>query len=168
MIQIYFCEKSEREAAVRLALKNYTGIECTLARTKEGKPYALGNPAYFSLSHSGGVCVIAVSDEPVGTDAEVPTEKAHPAVLRSFSDRERREISSESDFLRHWTAREAYAKMLGARLWDMLKYLEFYGGNLFAGGSPVPEKITFFYERGAIIALCAKNTEFEIKGLLKV
>ena len=168
MIQIYFCEKSEREAAVRLALKNYTGKECTLARTKEGKPYALGNPAYFSLSHSGGVCVIAVSDEPVGTDAEVPTGKAHPAVLRSFSDRERREICSKSDFLRHWTAREAYVKMLGARLWDMLKRLEFYGGNLLADGRPVPERITFCYERGAVIALCAKNTEFEIKGLLKV
>lgn len=168
MIQIYFCEKSKREAAVRLALKNYTGKDCTLARTKEGKPYAEGDPAYFSLSHSGDVCVIAVSGEPVGIDAEVPTGKIRPAILRSFSDRERREINSEDDFLRHWTAREAYVKMLGARLWDKLKQLEFYGGKLLSGGSPVPEKITFFYERGAIIALCAKNTQSEIGGLLKV
>ena len=96
-----------------------------LARTERGKPYAVGLPVHFSLSHTGPWLALAVSDRPVGIDVER---------LRPVGEKLARRICSPSDweyllagkeafeaedgeqrerFFRIWTAKEAWYKREG-------------------------------------------------------
>lgn len=108
------------------------GVE--IKRTENGKPYAEGNPLFFSITHSGGHALAALSDKPVGADMEAYKKKQYPAVLSRFSERERAEINCEKDFLFHWTAREAFIKMLGGTLAQYFRRLEYFGGALYLDG----------------------------------
>ena len=65
----------------------------------------------------------------------------------------------------HWTAPEAYVKFCGEKIWNLLKKLNFTGGRLYLSGLPVPQKICFCFENGAVTAICADNADFEIKTL---
>ncbi len=92
---------------------------------RNGKPFVEGGP-HFNLSHSGGLGICAVSrGAEVGVDVEVvhavPEAEqiavrwlgaaAAAAVGRAGSDR-------DAVFLRHWTRREAYLKLLGVGITD--------------------------------------------------
>ena len=45
---------------------------------KQGKPYFLGNPVYFSISHTKARAFCALSDRPIGIDAEELTRQVNP------------------------------------------------------------------------------------------
>ncbi len=114
------------------------GAEPHIERTEAGKPYIPGNPLYFSVSHSGPKTVLAVSDMPVGIDLELlPSGKKYAHIVRHMTDREKAEIQCERDFFTHWTAKEAYIKMVGSSLAEMYKDLEYVGGRLLHKGTPV-------------------------------
>ena len=96
-----------------------------LERTEHGKPYAVGLPVHFSISHTGPWVALAVSEEPVGIDAER---------VRPVTEKLARRICTETDwtyllagrdsfdpedgeqrlrFFRIWTAKEAWFKREG-------------------------------------------------------
>lgn len=160
MTELYFCKESMRGELLNELLRKRTGKEPRIYRDKNGKPYTEG--VFFNLSHSGGLCVIALSCGNVGADLEVLRDRTHGAILSSLSPRERSEISCERDFLVHWTAREAYVKFKGGKLWEYIKRLEFYGGKLYLNGNPVKEDIAFYHTDNAVVALCAKDTQFTV------
>ena len=101
---------------VRMAVSEFTGIpasELVFSVHDGGKPYCVGVPCEFSLSHTSGMIVCAVSDEPVGIDAEL-LRPAPMRVARRFTDAEREYISgSDERFFRVWTRKEAFGKMTG-------------------------------------------------------
>lgn len=139
-------------------LRARTGGECKILRTKNGKPY-INAPLFFSLAHSGRRAVIAVCDKPVGVDLELYKKKSRYAVSSRFSLRERGEIKSERDFLKHWTVREAFVKAIGGTLFSYLKGLEFFGGDLYLDGRKQDVKIRFYYFSFGVAALCCGDLE---------
>ncbi len=77
-----------------------------------GKPHFVGNPVYFSIAHSRGVCAAAVSDQPVGVDVERIRDSYNPHMVeRSLSEREKERY--DGDFTRIWCRKESLAKMTG-------------------------------------------------------
>lgn len=83
-----------------------------VAFKENGKPYFKEERVYFSLSHSRGLCAVAVSDCPVGVDIEIVKESYNPKMIeRSLCDNEK--AIYDGDFTRIWSRKEAVAKMTG-------------------------------------------------------
>jgi len=99
----------ERALAYRLleaALEREYGLKRLpeIVRTESGKPYFPQYPhIHFSLSHSHGAAVCALSGTPVGVDVEVL--RTPPRHLAAGMEAE--------EFFRLWTAKEATVKLLG-------------------------------------------------------
>ncbi len=84
-----------------------------VAFTETGKPYFPGIPLYFSLSHSKGLCAVAIADVPVGVDIELCRDNLNPRLIdKSLCDAEKEVY--DGDFIRFWCRKEAVAKMTGA------------------------------------------------------
>ena len=79
-----------------------------------GKPYFVNSSLYFSLSHSGKLAVVLISEEPCGVDIElVRPEVAERLRERCLSDGER---ARGCDFFELWTKKECIAKLDGRGL----------------------------------------------------
>lgn len=163
MIELYFCKTDKREAFLRELLRG-KGFSGDILRTENGKPYVSGAGIHFNLSHSGALCAVVLSDMPAGIDMELLRGRPHGAVLNSLSAEERGEIACERDFLAHWTAREAYVKLVGGRIWDYARRLQFADGRLFFDGKALREQVKFYHAENAVVAVCARNADFEVKA----
>ncbi len=93
--------------------------------TEYGKPYIGGaEDFHFSISHSGHLVVLAVSDSPVGIDIEQRIPIEWRELSGTFGSEEREMLGRAADpvscFYRIWTIREAFAKEegLGLPLFD--------------------------------------------------
>ena len=87
-------------------------------RSPRGKPLFAGDAGrWFSLSHSEGLALCALSDAPVGVDVEVvrPRRPGLPAYVLSEVEREEFDGSWE-DFYRLWTRKESWCKREDAPL----------------------------------------------------
>ena len=153
---LHFLENEGLYDSVKALLSKHIPIPFEILRTENGKPYIEGNPLCFSISHSRNKAVVAISESPVGVDFETFTGKPREAVLKKFTEREQSEIDCEREFLRHWTAREAYIKLKGLTLAKTYKRLEFYGGNLYLNGVYVGVNLDFYEKEGGIIAVCTE------------
>ena len=157
MIKLYCTYADSLEERLKNVLKAYIPADFTILRTPLGKPYIEGNPVYFSLTHSGNRALIALSDKPVGVDLEIYRGRDRGSVVSRWSESEKAEISGEKDFLKHWTAREAYIKLYGYSLAKMLKRVEFCGGKLLYDGKP-QELFLRHYDLGyGMAAVCTEN-----------
>ncbi len=77
-----------------------------------GKPFFKNGSVYFSVSHSCGLCAIAVSDQPIGVDVEIVKNHYNPRLIEhSLCMKEKN--SFDGDFTRLWCRKEAVAKMTG-------------------------------------------------------
>ncbi|MGX2998284.1 4'-phosphopantetheinyl transferase family protein [Streptomyces sp. JNUCC 64] len=121
--------------ALRRLLAAYTGLPpggvtltrapCPLCGGPHGRPVLDRSPVplHFSLSHSHGLTVVAVSDAPVGVDVErVPAAPTAEATLPALHPGERAELRGlpphalPPALARLWTRKEAYLKALGTGL----------------------------------------------------
>ncbi len=137
-----------RSAFAELALRKELSAvvprakEAVFARSDRGKPYLEDHPEqYFSLSHSGGFAVCALSDMPVGVDVEQIKERDLSVATR-FSAWEREQLAASEDpkrlFYRFWTARESALKLRGTGLSELKRVEIAPCGLLFDG-----EKFSF-------------------------
>ena len=81
-------------------------------RSPRGKPRFAGRDGrWFSLSHSGGLALCALSDGPVGVDVELvrPRRAGLPTYVLSPEELARFDGSWE-DFYRLWTLKESWCK----------------------------------------------------------
>lgn len=119
--------------ALRLLLGAYLGIPpvdvllqrlpCLLCGQPHGRPVVDGNPVHFSLSHSGGLCLLALARTAVGVDIEaVPSLEVAQEVGECLHPREASELrglrtmDQPAAFARVWARKEAYLKGLGVGL----------------------------------------------------
>jgi 4'-phosphopantetheinyl transferase len=118
--------------ATREVLARYTAMApaaLEFRRGPHGKPRAAG-PVEFSLSHTDGLALIAVSAVDVGVDVEIirETPLADRLISRCLTAAEQAAVARADDkttaFLRYWTAKESYAKGLGIGLAEPLENLE--------------------------------------------
>lgn len=157
--RFHFKPDARRWAACRTLLRLTLGCCLDLApKSLEftlgpwGKPGLRGCPLRFSVSHSGGVALLAVAwRREVGVDLErisraLSPEELAPQVLSEREQAWLREQAPEqrrSAFLTLWTAKEAYVKATGQGLSFPLTRLTL-----------LPKAGTDQFEASQIVSLC--------------
>lgn len=99
-------------ALLGFVLREYYGIspECAeIARGEQGKPYFTNVPLCFSISHSGGVVVVAVSEKEIGVDIEPIREIGRHIGVRYLGI----DTDDKKTLVREWVRRESYGKLTG-------------------------------------------------------
>ena len=137
-------------------LEDFPNEKYELTYNKFGKPYypqhlLYKKQAYFNLSHSGDLVVLAKAEYDLGID----TEKIRPIDIGKFktvfSENETEIIKSSPDptesFFELWTKKEAFVKCIGKGISALREYAE--TGTDF-------NYITQRYEEN-IITVCSKN-----------
>ena len=160
MLKLY---RTENERVYE-KLKGLLPENSEIKRTENGKPYTDG--IYFSITHTGDTALIAISDCPVGIDAEIVKKRRILSVLKRFTAREQAEIGTNTvEFLKHWVVKEAYIKLLGGTLAHDLKGLEYFGGVLTVVGKKASCNIFCASTADLVYCVCA---ECEIPRNLKI
>ncbi len=104
-----------------------------IALGEYGKPYLAEHPEWqFSLSHSGGWAVCALSDAPIGVDVEQYRSLSYLSLAkRHFTPNEIEQIyrceerEREAVFFRLWTEKESVLKATGHGLSALSQYEAF-------------------------------------------
>lgn len=156
MMEVYLCRQDVHEKLNEI-LNRKLSQPFEILKTENGKPYIEGNPLYFSLSHSGNCGVIAIADRPVGADIEIFADRLRISVIERFSEREQAEIADERDFLKHWTAREAYIKLYGYTIAELWRRVEFLGEKLYLDGKQLNVKIRHYNLPCGVAAVCTEE-----------
>ena len=100
--------------------------DLTISRDKNGKPHFLSSPLYFNLSHSNGLATAIISDNPVGIDIELidPNRRILSLAKKYFSAEEYNTVTASpspyKDFYKIWTKEEAFSKIHGEGLSQLL------------------------------------------------
>ncbi len=92
-----------------------------MERREGGKPYFPDFPRlHFNVSHSGGLCLCALDDVPVGCDIELVRPRSERLPGYVLSEKEltwfRAQGGSWADFYTLWTLKEARVKCTGEGL----------------------------------------------------
>ena len=156
MLDIYYTyETVGSDDYIRMILSSYYNIpNPVICKSIHGKPFIEGRKIHFNLTHSRGLTALAVGKKRVGLDCERLDGRARPAVLRAFTERERREICGLPDFYAHWTARESYIKFYGETLAACWRKVEYCGGKIYRSGAEQPDKITQFHLGEHVFSVC--------------
>ena len=90
--------------------------------TPQGKPTVEG--CFFSISHTDGVAVCAVSDQEVGIDIERPRTLSDAVIKRAFTPHEIEMVGDDTErFIRLWTIKESVMKWYGLGLGLMPEHI---------------------------------------------
>lgn len=91
-----------------------------IALSEYGKPYIKGSPLSFSLSHSGELAALAVSESEVGCDIEKVRPIDFRIAKKYFFNTEYEALQNEANedkrlelFFRLWTLKESFIKAAG-------------------------------------------------------
>lgn len=169
---IYYClkekEEQPRQYVKRLleyGFKNSFGIpyrEEEIQTGKYGKPYMDKEGIHFNISHGHRIVTLACADVPVGIDVESARTVRENAIKKSCTPKElewlQRSENRELDFLKLWTLKESYVKMVGEGLRIPLPEVEFFIEETEEITSNRTEGDFFQYElTEGILSLCLKN-----------
>ena len=132
-------QRALSERLLQWALKEEFGLELSaLVRGKgaSGKPYFLGCPIQFSVSHTRGLVCCGLSRTPLGVDAESPRPCKEALIQRACTQEELAWLAGQKEretaFLSLWTLKESVMKLSGQGLGFGLKKASF----TFPGGEP--------------------------------
>ena len=148
-VELMKCQTLAGEYIARKLIAEAWNLDTTklsILPDSKGKLYAEGHPhIHLSISHSGGTIAVAVSDEPIGIDAEEIRPLKLKLASRFCLDEEIEYIfghmpteeelcsTGEGDtlkrFLEIWTLKEAYFKCIGTGITD-LKSINVLGGDI--------------------------------------
>ncbi len=113
MIRLYYTfSNPESDDFITASLKSFTDKDSfIIKRTKNGKPFT--EEVFFSLSHTDGLTVCAVSYDEVGVDCEkVRAINNKEKILAKFIKKTTENLS-DSEFFKQWTAFESRVKLFG-------------------------------------------------------
>ena len=133
-----------------------------------GKPELCGIELEFSLSHSAGMVLCAISDKCVGADIQLRAAYNAALAERFFTKKEAAAIAQAADkdrmFTQTWAVKESYLKLLGT---GMHRPLSSFDAKCDNGCFPIdgaPECLVSIMERGnytlAVSALTDEVPEF--------
>jgi len=126
---------------IKDCLREYGLQAPQVLRTPKGKPYvelckrqeggtSLWEGLHLSVSHSGEYFLCIVGDKPVGIDVqERKGRNASKIADRYFSDLEKEYVkeNGENGFFTVWTRKEAYSKLTGEGLAEIIRGTEVIG-----------------------------------------
>ena len=99
-----------------------------ILRTEKGKPYTDvtrdGRQVHFSVSHSGSCFVCLLGEVPVGIDIQQERNANIEKLSRRYFTQEEQDQVREhgaDGFFRLWTRKEAYAKLTGLGLEEIMR-----------------------------------------------
>ena len=109
------------QAGLALLERLYGGPLPEVRRTKLGKPYFVDSPLHFSVSHTKNYVFVALSDKPIGIDAEELDRDIKLSLAEKFlSPGEYAQYENAQDkrlaLLRFWVLKEAAGKCTGEGL----------------------------------------------------
>ena len=113
--------RNAHATALTLLGKLYGGPLPEIGRTKLGKPYFMDCPLHFSISHTPHYVFVALSDRPIGIDAEetgreiklsLAEKLLSPGELAQFQKAEDKRLA----LLKFWVLKEAAGKCTGQGL----------------------------------------------------
>lgn len=159
MLKLYYTFDTidSHEFLFRVVQRHYGIADRTLCFGEYGKPYFPHASVHFSLTHTHNLIAVAISDAPVGADAEfVKTTKTYESILRRLPEAEKKEIKTKTDFFTHWTIKESYIKLTGQTLASLYEKLSFVGGTLSLDEKKLGVKITSgtLHSNAYVYALC--------------
>lgn len=140
------CRKRE-STAVALALTEMGVLH--LRYEKSGKP--ISDDCFVSISHSSSAVAVCKSDTPVGIDIEkIDRERNFDGLAKKYFHGAESKIffedPSAEGFYEIWTKKEAYSKILGGGLADILNGFDVYSLDSV--------KFTTYRINGYIITVC--------------
>ena len=150
----FCCLKSYELLTALLASTPYT-LHSTpsFLYNEHGAPYLEHGP-YFSISHSKQGIAVAVSDTPVGIDIEGMRKLDDGLVRKTMNPDEQSRIAASAnpsqEFIRLWTRKEAYVKMLGTGIISDMH-------AILCDTSSVQWHEIVNPDRGYICTICTKN-----------
>ncbi len=130
------CEKNDMEftgskkhhEAGQFLLRHALGEDAyekvDFAKNEHGKPYIVGSPIYYNISHSGQYVVLVTANSEVGVDVQEKRTARMEAMAKRFFSKEEWQVFSECGseeekkdlFYYIWCRKEAYGKYLGTGL----------------------------------------------------
>ncbi len=119
---LYLSKEKDSAALKGAATRDYFG-DCLLGRLESGKPIIINPQGYFiSVSHSGGVTAVVISDTPVGLDIEEIREIDFEKIKKGFfSDEDAEKITDLNSFFEFWVKKEAESKISGEGIFKSRK-----------------------------------------------
>ena len=150
----YCCLKSYEMLLHLLVSTPYTlRATPTFLYNEHGAPYLQDGPC-FSISHCKQGIAVAVSDLPIGIDIEGLRTVDEALVRKTMNQEEQSQIAMsqnpEVEFIRLWTRKEAYVKMLGTGIISDMH-------GILSDVSSVQWHEIADLDRGYICTICTKN-----------
>lgn len=109
---------------LRQAVGDEAYEQVVFAKNEHGKPYIIGHPIHYNISHSGQYVVLVAAETEVGVDVQEKRAARMESVAKRFFAEEEWQAVSECEseeekrdlFYRIWCRKEAYGKYLGIGL----------------------------------------------------
>lgn len=170
--RIYYCEKKKDEKSdfyrnqlLQIAFREYFGCSYEQQKVNKGmygKPLYDKAGVHYNISHCEDMVVVACAHTNIGVDVEARRTTRDNAKRRSCSEAEYQWLITTDDkdwnFLRLWTLKESYIKMLGEGLRYPLKEIAFSFTQSQDGVRIEASQEAAFYQindlEGRILAVC--------------
>lgn len=145
--QVRSAESVTGKNMLRHVLLKYHGMKEPLPEieiSSSGKPYLADRSYEYNLTHSNGVVVLAVSDEPIGIDIEKTGRVIQQKIFETY-------LHLQNGTVADWTKFESYCKLSG--------------GGIYSVSYPPKESGVFFriYTEdipGYTVCVCSKKDRF--------
>ncbi|MCF0129454.1 MAG: 4'-phosphopantetheinyl transferase superfamily protein [Pseudobutyrivibrio sp.] len=117
----------------KLLWENHIARPYEYGKTSQGKPILTSHDnVYFSISHSGGIAVVAIGDKPVGIDIEKIDIYKRNIAERFFTKNDLQYLDSldyhdqPRKFTEVWSFKEAMCKMMDRPLTQVMQWIDFH------------------------------------------
>ena len=146
------------------AMENAGSSDYELAEGEHGKPFIKGREdAFFNLSHSGRMVVLAISDKEVGVDVEKNQFFKDSLISYVFSTKETALAKEISKDFRDFDAEDLQPSDLAyTRLWTVKESIMKYSG---LGITLEPKMIEIYSDDSRPGTLLAKSDSYDCTGL---
>lgn len=152
--------------AVGLLLKHCINDMSLFCKDKNGCP-RLKDGRYISISHSGGVSAVALSDAPIGLDIQEHTERQFVSIAKivfckNEIDYIQNNDNQEQAFYKLWCLKESYMKARGLGFSIPPKSFSFdLSGNkpILSGGDNADYSFKYFKINNLSAAVCFQGDD---------
>lgn len=152
VVKIFDCENASRDECRAKADEILTNMGAkNIIRLENGKPVA--ENLFVSISHSGGKFAVCASQNPIGIDIEKIADRDFDSIVKRIFGAKEKEYYSKNKsadaFYEIWTRKEAYSKILGDGIRDIIKGTDTFSLDGY--------EFKTQFQDGFVLTVCEKN-----------